>query len=82
MTVVDTIADERDRDTVCLFGEGGDLEVLGAHTLEGFGLAVDPIQRRLVPAILFGASEGSEVMPAVRAAAAKENVAVAGKPAA
>lgn len=42
--------------TVCLFGEGGDLEVLGAYTLEGFGLAADPIQRRLVPAISLGAS--------------------------
>jgi predicted aspartyl protease len=41
--------------TVCLFGESGDLEVLGAYTLEGFGLAVDPVQRRLVPAILYGA---------------------------
>jgi len=41
--------------TVCLFAEGGDLEVLGAYTLEGFGLAVDPVQRRLVPAILYGA---------------------------
>jgi predicted aspartyl protease len=41
--------------TVCLFGEGGDIEVLGAYTLEGFGLAVDPVQRRLVPAILYGA---------------------------
>jgi len=41
--------------TLCLFGEGGDLEVLGAYTLEGFGLAVDPVQRRLVPAILYGA---------------------------
>jgi predicted aspartyl protease len=41
--------------TVCLFGEGGDLEVLGAYTLEGFGLVVDPVQRRLVPAILYGA---------------------------
>lgn len=41
--------------TVCLFGESGDLEVLGAYTLEGFGLAVDPVQRRLVPAILHGA---------------------------
>ena len=41
--------------TVCLFGEGGDLEMLGAYTLEGFGLAVDPVQRRLVPAILYGA---------------------------
>ena len=41
--------------TLCLFGESGDLEVLGAYTLEGFGLAVDPVQRRLIPAILFGA---------------------------
>lgn len=41
--------------TVCLFGDGGDLEVLGAYTLEGFGLAVDPVQRRLTPSILYGA---------------------------
>ena len=41
--------------TVCLFGEGGDLEVLGAYTLEGFGFVVDPIQRGLVPAIPYGA---------------------------
>lgn len=47
--------DGRTLHTVCLFGESGDLEVLGAYTLEGFGLAVDPVQRRLVPAILFGA---------------------------
>ncbi|HLC41576.1 MAG TPA: aspartyl protease family protein [Methylomirabilota bacterium] len=40
--------------TLCLFGESGDLEVLGAYTLEGFGLGVDPVQRRLVPAILYG----------------------------
>lgn len=42
--------------TVCLFGESGDLEVLGAYTLEGFGLAVDPVQRRLIPALLYGAA--------------------------
>ena len=41
--------------TLCLFGDPGDLEVLGAYTLEGFGLAVDPIQRRLISAILYGA---------------------------
>lgn len=41
--------------TLCLFGDPGDLDVLGAYTLEGFGLAVDPIQRRLIPAILYGA---------------------------
>lgn len=44
--------------TLCLFGEPGDLEVLGAYTLEGFGLAIDPVQRRLIPAILYGASAG------------------------
>ena len=42
--------------TLCLFGEPGDLEVLGAYTLEGFGLAIDPVQRRLIPAILYGAA--------------------------
>ena len=28
--------------TLCLFGAPGDLEVLGAYTLEGFGLGIDP----------------------------------------
>jgi hypothetical protein len=42
--------------TICLFGREGDLEVLGAYTLEGFGLAVDAVQRRLIPAILYGAA--------------------------
>lgn len=41
--------------TICLFAEGGDVEMLGAYTLEGFGLAVDPVQRRLIPAIMYGA---------------------------
>ena len=41
--------------TLCLFGDPSDLEVLGAYTLEGFGLAIDPVQRRLIPAILYGA---------------------------
>jgi predicted aspartyl protease len=41
--------------TLCLFGDAGDLEVLGAYTLEGFALATDPVQRRLIPAIVYGA---------------------------
>ena len=41
--------------TLCLFGEPGDLEVLGAYTREGFGLGIDPVQRRLIPTILYGA---------------------------
>src|SRR5215510_10122715 len=44
--------------TLCVFGEPGDVEVLGAYTLDGFGLGVDPVQRRLIPAILYGAGAG------------------------
>lgn len=47
--------------TLCVLGEPGDLDVLGAYTLEGFGLAVDPVQRRLIPAILYGAGAGAAV---------------------
>jgi predicted aspartyl protease len=42
--------------TVCLFGGAGDLTVLGAYTLEGFGLTVDPVQRKLIPALQYGAA--------------------------
>ena len=42
--------------TVCLFGDAGDLNVLGAYTLEGFGLAVDPVQRKLIPALQYAAT--------------------------
>ena len=41
--------------TVCLFGGAGDLDVLGAYTLEGFGLGVDSVQRKLIPALPYGA---------------------------
>jgi predicted aspartyl protease len=44
--------------TLCVFGEPGDLAVLGAYTLEGFGLAIDPVQRRLIPAIVYGGAVG------------------------
>ncbi len=47
--------DGRTLHTLCLFADPGDVEVLGASTVEGFGLAVDPVQRRLVPAIVYGA---------------------------
>jgi clan AA aspartic protease len=31
------------------FGEPGDNNILGAYTLEGAGLAVDPVNQRLIP---------------------------------
>ena len=37
-------------DTVVM-AEPEDMEVLGAHTLESLGLAVDPVQKKLIPTI-------------------------------
>lgn len=31
-----------------VFGEPGDLSILGVHTIEGFGAVVDPVSRRLI----------------------------------
>jgi hypothetical protein len=41
--------------TICLFGADGDPDVLGTYTLEGFRLGIDPVQRRLIPAVQYGA---------------------------
>lgn len=34
---------------ICVFGDPGSLPLLGADTLEGFSLAVDPVRKRLIP---------------------------------
>jgi predicted aspartyl protease len=37
-------------DTVVV-AERNDMEVIGAHTIEGLGLAADPVQKKLIPTI-------------------------------
>ncbi|MFQ5684969.1 MAG: hypothetical protein ACE5HC_17075 [Candidatus Binatia bacterium] len=37
------------RTTIVVFGDENTLPLLGAYTLEGFGLAADPVNRRLIP---------------------------------
>jgi len=37
--------------TICLFGDEGSEALLGAVTLEEFGLGVDPVNRQLVPIV-------------------------------
>ena len=37
--------------TICLFGDEGSEPLLGAVTLEEFGLGVDPVNRQLVPIV-------------------------------
>ncbi len=41
--------DGQTRTTLVVFGEEGTEPLLGAYTLEGFGLAPDPLGRRLIP---------------------------------
>lgn len=49
--------DGQTRTTLVVFGEEGAVPLLGAYTLEGFGLAPDPVSRRLisVPGLLMQA---------------------------
>lgn len=37
---------------VVVMAEPGEMEVMGAHTIEGLGLAADPVQKRLVPTVM------------------------------
>ncbi|MBF8265906.1 MAG: hypothetical protein HW384_1770 [Dehalococcoidia bacterium] len=39
----------RERFTICVFGDEGAQPLLGAVTLEEFGLSVDPVNKKLVP---------------------------------
>ena len=38
--------------------EPGEMEVLGAHSIEGLGLAADPVQKRLTPTIMLALHAG------------------------
>ena len=40
---------DRIQPTLAVFGDTGTEPILGAFTLEGFGLGVDPVNRRLIP---------------------------------
>ncbi|PIU57729.1 MAG: hypothetical protein COS88_00300 [Chloroflexi bacterium CG07_land_8_20_14_0_80_51_10] len=35
--------------TICILGDDGSIPLLGAVTLEEFGLGVDPVNKRLIP---------------------------------
>ena len=44
--------DDRERTTICAFGDAESQPLLGKHTLDAFGLTVDEAGGRLVPARL------------------------------
>jgi len=37
---------------VVVMAEAGEMEVMGAHTIEGLGMAADPVQKKLVPTVM------------------------------
>jgi len=45
--------DGRVRATVCIIGDDGAPPLLGAYTLEGFGLTADPVNKRLIRTTLY-----------------------------
>lgn len=49
MTETRVRLDGQERTTLVVFGDEGTQSLLGAYTLEGFGLAPDPVNRRLIP---------------------------------
>jgi predicted aspartyl protease len=41
---------------IVVMAEPGEMEVIGAHSIEGLGLAADPVQKKLVPTIMLALS--------------------------
>jgi len=39
-----------------VMAEPGEMEVIGAHSIEGLGLAADPVQKKLVPTVMLALS--------------------------
>ena len=37
---------------IVVMAEPSDMEVIGVHTIEGLGLAADPVQKKLIPTVM------------------------------
>lgn len=37
---------------IVVMAEPDDMEVIGVHTIEGFGMAADPVQKKLIPTVM------------------------------
>jgi len=42
-----------------VMAEAGDSEVMGAHSIEGLGLAADPVQKKLIPTVMLALAAGT-----------------------
>jgi len=52
MATVYVATDKYSVPDVVVMAEAGEMEAMGAHTIEGLGLAADPVQKKLVPTVM------------------------------
>jgi predicted aspartyl protease len=52
LAVVYVATDGREVPDIVVMAEPGEMEVVGAHSIEGLGMAADPVQKKLVPTVL------------------------------
>jgi predicted aspartyl protease len=56
LAVVYIASDGRSVPDLVVMAEQGESEVMGAHSIEGLGMAADPVQKKLVPTIMLALS--------------------------
>ena len=52
VAVVYVASDGYSAPDLVVMAEPGEMEVIGAHSMEGLGLAADPVQKKLVPTVM------------------------------
>jgi len=52
MAIVYIASDGRSVPDLVVMAEEGESEVIGAHSIEGLGMAADPVQKKLVPTVM------------------------------
>ena len=52
LAVVYVATDGREVPDIVVMAESGEMEVVGAHSIEGLGMAADPVQKKLVPTVM------------------------------
>ncbi len=59
MAVVYIAINGRSVPDLVVMAEEGESEVIGAHSIEGLGMAADPVQKKLVPTVMLALSSAN-----------------------
>ena len=59
MAIVYIASDGRSVPDLVVMAEEGESEVIGAHSIEGLGMAADPVQKKLVPTVMLALSSAN-----------------------